>query len=92
MQKVESNQFEMWIMMNYQLQKAYTPNAGITVDEQLFPYCGRAGFMQYNPYLCNLRFFHQLPSQGQICTGKRPNVERELTNVKEWYWIWCKVL
>lgn len=29
--------YDIWIMMNYNLQEPYTPNVAITVDKQLFP-------------------------------------------------------
>lgn len=78
---------DIWTMMNHNLQEAYTPNAAITVDEQLFPYRGRTRFTQYIPskpakygikiwWVCDSSTNY--PLKGQIYTGKRPTEEREI--------------
>lgn len=38
----------IWDMLNHNFQEAYTPNAAITADEQVFPYRGRIRF-PYKP-------------------------------------------
>lgn len=40
---------DVWLMLMANLEKAYTPDCHVTVDEQLFPYRGRTRFTQYIP-------------------------------------------
>lgn len=78
---------DIWIMLNANLESAYTPGANITVDEQLFPYKGRTRFTQYIPskpakygikvwWVCDSRTNY--PLKGEIYTGKLANAEREV--------------
>lgn len=76
--------------INHNLQKAYTANTVITVDDfltSLFPYCGWTRFTQYIPSkpskygikiwcVCDSSTNYSL--KGQIYKGKRPNNEREI--------------
>lgn len=39
----------LWITMDHNLLKVYTPTAEIAADEQLLLYCGKFKFMQYIP-------------------------------------------
>ncbi|XP_050340237.1 piggyBac transposable element-derived protein 4-like [Bactrocera neohumeralis] len=68
------------------LEKAYTPDCHVTVDEQLFPYRGRTRFTQYIPskpakygmkvwWICDS--VSNYPLKGIIYTGKPPGGQRE---------------
>jgi len=70
---------DIWAMLNSNLQNYYKPTENLTVDEQLFPYCGRTKFTQYIPskpakygikiwWICDAENYY--PLAGQIYTGK----------------------
>lgn len=40
---------DVWEMLMKNLQQNYYPDANVTIDEQLFPFRGRACFIQYIP-------------------------------------------
>ena len=40
---------EIWTDFEVALRKYYSPGPNITVDEQLMPFRGRCGFLQYLP-------------------------------------------
>ncbi|XP_049308682.1 piggyBac transposable element-derived protein 4-like [Bactrocera dorsalis] len=77
---------DAWLMLMANLEKAYTPDCHVTVDEQLFPYHGRTRFTQYIPskpakygmkvwWICDS--VSNYPLKGIIYTGKPPGGQRE---------------
>lgn len=78
---------DMWLMLNSNLARLYTPGANLTVDEQLFPYRGRTPFTQYIPskpakygikvwWICDSKTHY--PLKGMIYGGKLANEQREV--------------
>ncbi|KAK9730774.1 Transposase IS4 [Popillia japonica] len=54
---------DIWLMLQANLEAAYTPHSSVTVDGQLFPYHGRTHFTQYQlfPYHGRTHFTQYLP-------------------------------
>lgn len=80
---------DVWEMLMKNLKENYYPDANVTIDEQLFPFRGRAGFIQYIPskpakygikifWVCNTADGY--PLFGTIYLGRQPGTERQ-TNV-----------
>lgn len=80
---------EVWELFQRNLSKYYHPDAFLTVDEQLVPFRGRCGFLQYMPskpdkyglkifWICEASTSY--PLKGIPYLGKGTTFTREATN------------